>query len=142
VPTPEAQSLGGFEARFAIFPHGARDERTIDLVERAADDVLLPLEGATLRSALAVPPTTHGVELEGQGLALSACKESEDGEWLVLRCVNLTEFAVEGLWRLGFPLAEARLARLDETPLTSLPHVAGTVSFRADPRAVVTVLVR
>jgi hypothetical protein len=145
-PTPEAQSIGPFEGYFAIFPHGPRDASTIDLIERTADDVLLPLAGVTLRSALAVPATTHGVELEGEGLACSACKESEDGAWLVLRCVNLTDREIPGRWRIGkdtdAPIAEARLARLDETPGTVLPHAGCEIPFRAAPRAVVTILVR
>ncbi len=105
VPTPEAQSLGTFSANFAILPHGKRDARTIDLGERMADDILLPLSGTTLRSALTVPPNTSGVELEGEGLAFSTCKESEHEGWLVLRCVNLTDQEVAGRWRCGFPIA-------------------------------------
>jgi len=83
-----------------------------------------------------------GVELDGDGLAFSACKESEDGEWMVLRCVNLTERAVAGRWHSGARLREASIARLDETPLGSLAVDGDGVSFTAEPRAIVTVLVR
>ena len=104
-----------FEAEFAVMLHGPRLTQTIDAIERAADDVLNPLVGTTLRSALAVPAPVDGVELVGDGLAFSAIKESEDGGWLVLRCVNLLERDVAGAWRLPFDVAEAHLARLDET---------------------------
>ena len=43
VPTPEAQMLGPFAAELALFPHGPRTGETVDLIERTADDVLLPL---------------------------------------------------------------------------------------------------
>ena len=123
-------------------PHGALDDATADAIERAADDVLLPLVGTTLRSALVVPAPTMGVELSGRGLAFSAAKPGEDGEWLVLRCVNVTEAAVEGAWTVGFAIREARRSRLDETPGEPLPARDGAVSFVAPPRAVVTILVR
>ena len=59
-PTPGAQSLGPFNARFALMLHGARSPAVIDAIERTADDVLLPLEGTTLRSALRLPEPTRG----------------------------------------------------------------------------------
>ena len=149
VPTPEAQCITDFEARFAIFPHPPRGPEEIAEIERVADEVLLPLTGPTLRSALTLPPSTLGVELlageggePGGGLIFSSCKPSEDGDWMVLRCINTTDQTLPGRWRLGVPVAEAHLARLDETPLTAL-HVDGrVVAFSAAPRAVVTVLVR
>ena len=72
--------------------HGPRTAETIDAIERAADDVLNPLVGTTLRSALDVPAAgRRRSSSSGAGLAFSAIKESEDGGWLVLRCVNLLE---------------------------------------------------
>lgn len=140
--TPEAQSLGPFEAELALMFHGPRAPGTLALVERTADDVLLPLRGTTLRSAYHELLPAGGLELSGYGLALSACKESEDGTWTVLRCVNVTDQHVAGAWRLGLPVVEARLARLDETPLAALQVDDGVVHFAAGPHAVVTVLVR
>ncbi|HEU4629227.1 MAG TPA: glycosyl hydrolase-related protein, partial [Gemmatimonadaceae bacterium] len=140
VRTPAAQCLGRFAGRFALLLHGPRDEATIDLVERVADDVLLPLCGTTLRSALALPPTTHGVGLEGDGLAVSAIKPAEQGSAIVLRCVNLLDRPVTGAWRLPPSVVHVRRARLDETPIEPLPLTGGRVEFTARPREVVTVL--
>ncbi len=141
-PTPRAQSLGPLAARLALLLHGKRDADTIDFVERTAEDAVLPLEGRTLRSALRTPTDITGVELEGKGLAFSALKESEDGEWTVARCVNLLDEAVNGRWRFGASIREVRLARLDETPLDALVPDGATVSFVAPPRGVVTILAR
>lgn len=141
-PTPESQCHGPFGAELALMLHGARTAATIDAIERAANDVLLPLTGATLRSALHNPGAIWGIALEGEGLAFSSAKESEDGQWLVLRCVNLLDEPRSGSWRLGSPISEAQLARLDETILEPA-HAAGeTVNFLAAPRAVTTILVR
>lgn len=142
VSTPDAQCPGDFGAELALMLHGPRSPIVIDTVERTADDFLLPLTGETLRSALRVPPPLHGIALEGTGLSFSAAKESEDGQWLVLRCVNLLDGEVAGSWRLGGMLREARLARLDETPLTPLDVLGDRVRFLAPPRGVVTMLVR
>jgi hypothetical protein len=122
--------------------HDARTSATIDEVERSADDILLPLCGATLRSALAHPTPVSGIELQGTGLAFSSAKESEDGEWLVLRCVNLLEEPCPGHWRLGTPVVEARLARLDETIQEPARVDGDVISFIAPPRGIVTILTR
>lgn len=141
-PTPEAQCLGPFEAEFGLMLHGPRTPATIDRIERTCDDVLHPLTGETLRSALRVAPPVHGVELQGAGLAFSSAKESEDGDWMVLRCVNLLDREVNGSWRLGRQLREARMARLDETPTGPLSVRIDTVPFVAPRYGVVTILVR
>ncbi len=142
-PTPEAQCIGPFEAEFALLLHGTRSAQTIDLIEHTADDVLLPLTGATLRSALRAPDEVPGIALEGRGLACSAIADSQDGAWIVLRCVNVTDEAREGAWLLPFQVVEARASRLDETPGAALPlSTDGKVAFSAPPRDIVTVLVR
>jgi alpha-mannosidase len=140
-PTPEAQCLRPFAGFLALLLHGPRTDDEIQLIERTADDVLLPLVGDTLRSALTILPDTPGVELVGDGLAFSALKESENGKGIVARCVNLLDHDVEGAWRFGFPLREVHRARLDETPLEKLLHEDTLVPFRAGPREIVTILV-
>ena len=142
VPTPLAQCLAPFEASFALMLHGARTDETIHAIELAADDVLAPVTGTTLRSALTIPEPVHGIELGGEGLAFGSIKESEDGTALVLRCVNLLDRPVSGRWELGAAPQDARLARLDETPQDALPVHGRGVPFTAPARAVVTILVR
>jgi alpha-mannosidase len=140
--TPGAQCHGPFGGSFAVMLHGPRSPDVIDAIERAADDVLLPLRGATLRSALRVPAPVEGVALLGTGLACSAVKESEDGRWLVLRAVNLLDTPVAGSWTLPFDAVECLRARLDETPIQALSSVDRVVAFDAAPREIVTILVR
>lgn len=149
-PTPEAQSLGRFEGCFAILPHDARTAETIALIERTAEDVLIPLRGSTLRSALAIPDPTAGVELrleedEAEALAgaiaFSTCKPAADGRGVVLRCVNLTDRPIRARWHLGYPIARAQLARLDETPVGDLGHEGQEVPFDAPGRSITTIIV-
>ena len=141
-PTPEAQQQGAFAGCFAILPHGSRDDATIALIEHTADDVLLPLTGRTVRSATTLATTTAGITLEGDGLALSTIKTSEDGVWLVLRCVNLTGREIAGAFTLGASVSEARISRLDESPGELLRIQDNRLPFVAAPRAIVTLLAR
>ena len=141
-PTPNAQSLGPFAAQMALFLHGTRGPDVIDAIERSADDALLPLEGRTIRSALAIPSPIVGAELRGRGLAFSTLKESEDGAWMVARCVNLLDEAVDGSWRFGVAPREAHTARLDETIIERIGITGDVIPFQAPPRAVVTILAR
>ncbi|HUF29641.1 MAG TPA: glycoside hydrolase family 38 C-terminal domain-containing protein, partial [Gemmatimonadaceae bacterium] len=141
-PTPDAQCLGPIESEMACLPHGPRTDEVVGAIERTADDVLFPLIAETFRALMAPPGTTDGIVLDGAGLAFGACKRSEDGDWMVLRCVNLLGSEVHGSWRLRLSVREARLARLDESPGAVLAVDHGRVAFVASPRAVVTVLVR
>jgi mannosylglycerate hydrolase len=141
VPTPAAQSQGLYEASLAFLTHGPKSDATVALVEKIADEVLQPLRGATWRTAIRPPASVPGVELTGEGLVCSTIKESEDGDWTVLRCLNVLNREAAGSWRLP-KVREANLARLDETPLEGLPVHDGAVDFVAPPRGIVTILVR
>jgi alpha-mannosidase len=140
--TPRAQSIGPYEAAFGVLLHGPRTPATIDVIERTADDVLLPLTGTTVRAALSVPHPVHGATLEGTALAVSALKESENGQWLVARCVNLSDEPQHGRWRFGSRIFEAAVARLDETPVDPIDVGDHEVAFEVGPRGVMTILVR
>lgn len=141
VATPQAQSLAPFAARFALLGHGPRTDAVRVVVRRTMEDFLLPIVGETWGSSTIPPATVSGLTLRGEGLALSSCKEGEDGRSLVVRCVNVLDRAVEGTWQLA-GVRQAWLARLDETPLGALEVRDGGVEFRAPPRGVVTVLLR
>jgi alpha-mannosidase len=141
-PTPGAQCPGAFAAELALLMHGPRSARVIGDIERTADDVLLPLTGATLRSALQIPAPMEGLTLSGRGLAFGCAKQSDDGLWSVVRCVNLLDTQVDGRWQGGFPVTEACRARLDETPGEPVAVTDNAVPFAAGPREVVTILFR
>ena len=140
--TPLAQCRGPYSARFALAFHGPDSDTQRDAVEQLADDVLLPLVGQSLRSCLDAPHRAGGLELLGDGLAFSAAMPARAPSWIVLRCVNRRAATVQGAWRLGGGVSEARLARLDETPLEPLETSAGTIRFTAAPHAIVTILAR
>ena len=141
VETPDAQALGPFEARFAFAPHGPASSETTMLVDQLIDDVLLPLRGQPWRTAISPPPLVSGVELMGDGLACTTIKDSEDGEWMVLRCVNLQDTEVAGTWQVP-GVVDAVGARLDETVLEPVLIDGDRITFVAPPRDIVTILAR
>jgi alpha-mannosidase len=140
--TPLAQSFGPFGAEVALALHGPSSGAQLDVIEGLADDVLLPLVGETLRSNLLEPLSAGGLELVGDGLAFSAALPAREDEWVVLRCVNRRDVAVAGSWRTARAVAEASLARLDETRLSPLVVNDRVIEFEAPPHAIVTVLAR
>ncbi|MCU0625663.1 MAG: glycosyl hydrolase-related protein [Gemmatimonadaceae bacterium] len=140
--TPLAQSLGPVAARFAWLVTSPDRDTALAQVEAAADDVLAPMTATTWRDVPAQLPPFEGLTLDGDGLAFSACKRSEDGEWLVLRCINLRDTTVTARWRTPRPVREAMRSRLDETPLEALRTDGATVAVEVGPFAVSTVLVR
>jgi hypothetical protein len=141
-PVPDAQAQGPFAARFAIAILPARRDDAIERVEAIADDVLLPLVAETWRGVGTVLSPVSGISLDGHGLTASAIKRSEDGQWLVLRCVNSRDAAVRGTWRLPRAAQEVRVSRLDETPGAALSGTGATIVFEAPARGVTTILVR
>lgn len=140
--TPAAQSLGPFEAGFAVALHGPDSPDVRDAIEQLADDVLLPIVGETLRSNLLEPREAGGLELSGEGLVFSSARPAQRAGWIALRCVNRRDVAVQGTWRLGRTFADAVRARLDETPEGAVCVEGRMVSFEAGGKEVVTVLVR
>lgn len=140
--TPTAQSLGPFAARIAIvvLPHD--QEAALTRLQEVADIVLSPITGDTWRGVSTPLPSFHGLTLEGDGLTFSAAKRSEDGKWLVLRCINRRAAEVQGTWHLPRLATEARLSRLDESSGDALPVSGSHVRFTVHAFGIHTLLVR
>jgi mannosylglycerate hydrolase len=139
--TPMAQCHGPFAANFALAWHGADTAEQRARIVEIVDDVLLPITGVTQRDALRVPAPLHGFALEGEGLALSTIKESDDGRYIVLRCLNVTDAAVHGAWRVPRAQVSAWQGRLDETPRERLPSEGGYVPIAVAACGIHTTLI-
>jgi alpha-mannosidase len=145
-PTPGAQQLGPFRAELAIAPLALTPSAGVaawDDLERSAEAFHAPLAGYMCRAGIGVPPVVAGPRLEGAGLAFSTLKPRDDGNGVVLRCVNLTHRTRTGRWVWSTPISRAYRARLDETVEAELQldRDRRTVSFDAGPRQIVTVII-
>ncbi len=141
VPTPAAQCLGPFAAEFAIAWHSGDSPATRARIITMVEDALLPLTGDTRRDLVTLPPSIQGLALEGEGLTFSALKESDDGNYVVARCVNITDAEVHGAWVLPRAPGSAHVSRLDETPIAPLPTRGNRISIIVPPHGIHTVLV-
>ena len=141
VATPGAQSIGAFEAGFGLFWHDGDSSATRASVLSVVDDVLLPLTGHTQRDLTVLPDPIPGVALEGSGLAFSTLKESDDGRFIVARCVNVADEPVDGAWVFPRRVAAAHVGRLDETPLEALSVQGNRVEIRVAARGIHTILI-
>ena len=144
--TPDAQELGPFRAELAVTagPMASAAQASVDdEIERLAEEFHDPLSGLMLSYAGDVPNTVAGPRLDGDGLKFEALKSAELGSAIVLRCVNVSDRPSKGSWTFPWSIRSARGARLDETPLAVLRVTANghRVTFTAEPREVVTVLV-
>lgn len=142
-PIPQAQSIGAFHSRIGLQLHGGWSQDTRDAIENVSDAILLPLVGETERDLREPERTIAGPQLVGTALRFSAATLADDGDGIVLRCVNDSGSEQIGAWVLPVgPLREHVLARIDETPLGDWQASSGPVQFTAPPRGVVTLRVR
>ena len=140
-PTPGAQCIGEFSAVFALQLLGADSPDVRDDIEQLADQILSPLVGETLRSALGDPRTAGGLELRGAGLKFSAAMPAVRRGWITVRCVNLRDKTTRGSWHFSRDVAAAEKTRLDETTLERVDVQGASVAFVANSREIVTLLV-
>jgi mannosylglycerate hydrolase len=93
IPIPTAQLRGPWRCAFALMPHaGTWLDAGVTEAAEAYSHELLPTAGAAARDA-AWPPqpgATAGLELIGDGVALSALRRRGEG-WLEARVVNLAD---------------------------------------------------
>ena len=140
---PMAQSQGAFRAQIGLQLHGAWSQRTRDDIECASDTLLVPLTGGTMRDLARSGFEVVGPSLDGVGLRQSTVALADDGDGIVLRCVNDSFETRIGSWRIphvvGLHFAPARL---DETLLDAWQPLHERIEFTAPPRAVVTFRVR
>jgi alpha-mannosidase len=115
--TPEAQCLGHHEFDYALVPHSGNWEAEEALVLREAQAFNTPVrvqvseqhEGQLLsRSTL--------VEVEPHTLVVSAIKQSETGQGVIVRIYNPLSHAVEATIRPGFACSQAFVTNLNEEP--------------------------
>jgi len=147
---PAAQGPGAFQALLAVAPGGVFDAARAHAL---ADEALLPLTGTTWRDALPTAPrTVPGITFDAaRGVIPLAVKAADDGDGVIMRCVNLDPVARRARWILPMPNAQVSAVRLDETRTahTDAAHIVTRHSARQSvvtctlaPHALLTLRVR
>jgi len=114
--TPDAQCPGMHVFEYAFLPHRApwTDQAPVLLSEVAC--FTEPLMFKNLRAKDETLDGKFLAKVTPAALVVSAAKESEDGDGLVIRVSNPTPSHVSGELKLGWRPNEAHCARVDETP--------------------------
>ncbi len=138
-PVPEAQCLGPDHIELALAPLG---EAALNgsRVHELWEDAFLPPASLWIRDAEPLAPSRGCVELDGDGLVLSAVKPADAGEGMILRCCNATDEDREGTWWiLPVPAAAWRVRADERMPRpVRVDGATGAIRFRAAPREIVT----
>ncbi|MEO8199678.1 MAG: glycosyl hydrolase-related protein [Gemmatimonadota bacterium] len=145
--TPLAQCLGEHRIDLAISPLAGRICRDGARLHALWENTFLPIRSLWLRDCIPspdLPDPASTIELEGDGVIVSAIKPAEDGNGVVLRCYSARDETVEAKWRLGFRATVAELCRADETVIEELPLEEGghVVRCAVAPRGVSTIRMR
>lgn len=141
--TPDAQCPGTHTFRYAVLAHSPDEPAASALLMRESERFHLPV--LSLRRKNEEPPQMDSsfVSVSEGPLTLSAIKESEDGEGIIIRLYNPTGSPAEGTLHFDRPLRRAFLTRLDEQPAGPLEVLDGSaIAIAAPPCGIITVKVQ
>jgi alpha-mannosidase len=132
---PGAQLPGRHLFDYAIVPHAGGWEQAYAEAHRFAT----PLRARwNPRGCGTLPPRASFLELEGEGIVVSALKRAEDGEGAVVRLYNTLDSSTHGRLRLTEPWSRAELADMKEEVLGPADAHDGWVEIRLRPNQIVT----
>jgi alpha-mannosidase len=139
--TPLAQCLGPDALDFA-FALGGNWESPAGLY-RSWEDLFLPIRATWFRDWNGREHLGAGVQLDGEGLALSAIMPARQGRGIVVRCLNLLNQPSDGRLHFGFPVSSAERIRADETLIADLTAAltGSSLAFTAQPGELVSLRV-
>jgi mannosylglycerate hydrolase len=113
--TPEAQCPGVHEFDYALVPHRGDWEAEEALVLREAQAFNIPLWATVTNQHEGIPPSRAALlAVEPRELVVSAIKQDNNGEGIIVRVYNPLSHAVEGSIRPGFACTRAFVTNLQE----------------------------
>jgi alpha-mannosidase len=112
LPTPRAQCIDVFRHRYALIPH----EEGWQGVFLRAREYLAPLRCTMVWGGNPRPVSQSLVTVEPVEVVISAIKQPEDGQGLVVRVFNPLPHAVDMTMSLALPFKSGVLATLREEP--------------------------
>jgi len=115
--TPEAQCLGHHEFDYALVPHSGDWEAEEALVLREAQAFNTPVRVLVSEQHEGqLPSRSTLVEVEPHTLVVSAIKQSETGQGVIVRIYNPLSHPVQATIRPGFACTQAFVTNLNEEP--------------------------
>ena len=115
--TPEAQCLGHHEFDYALVPHSGDWEAEEALVLREAQAFNTPIRAlVTEQHEGQLPSQSTLIEVEPPALVVSAIKQSEAGNGVIVRIYNPLSHTVQATIQPGLACTQAFVANLNEEP--------------------------
>jgi mannosylglycerate hydrolase len=132
-----SQSLGDHEFGYFIYPHAGRwDEGE---VHREVERLTVPIQLAQAGPHGGhLPQRQSFLEIKPTNLLLSALKQSEDGNALLLRIYNPTEERIEGKLKFFRKLKSVEEVTLEELPICKVKARGKTLKVRVESRKIAT----
>jgi alpha-mannosidase len=113
--TPEAQCLGHHEFDYALVPHSGNWEAEEALVLREAQAFNTPIRAlVTIQHEGQLPSRSTLIEIEPRELVVSAIKQSEAGDGLIVRVYNPLRGPVQATIQPNLACTQAFVANLNE----------------------------
>ena len=132
-PSESGQELGEHVREYALLPHegniGTSAQLTAALGYNLPPRVYLARQPLKSRFSLALSPSS---------LVLSALKQSEEGNGIVLRFYNVQSEPQQGCIRLSQPVGSVEKGRLDETGWVRIAGQTQTFDLTVQPKEIVT----
>ncbi len=139
--TPEAQCLGHHEFDYALVPHSGDWEAEEALVLREAQAFNTPIRVLVSEQHKGqLPSRSTLIEVEPHSLVVSAIKQSETGNGVIVRIYNPLSHAVEATIQPGFAYSKAFVTNLNEEPTGHPLEVPFHIGVRSG--GIVTVLLQ
>jgi mannosylglycerate hydrolase len=112
--TPGAQCIGEHTCEYAVYPLDARDQTSWAGVLREVDDYLTPMKSVGRKNPGSIPMRRSWLKTDLAGCTLSTCKESEEGDGIILRWYNTGSAETECRIHPEFPVSAVRQVDLAE----------------------------
>jgi alpha-mannosidase len=137
--TPEAQCLGHHEFDYSLVPHSGDWEAEEALVLREAQAFNTPIHAlVTEQHDGQLPSQSTLIEVEPPSLVVSAIKQSEAGNGVIIRVYNPLSHSVQATIQPGLDCTQAFVTNLNEEPIGQPQGVPLHIDVR--PAEIVTVL--
>jgi 2-O-(6-phospho-alpha-D-mannosyl)-D-glycerate hydrolase len=139
-PAPESQCQGAHEYRFSILPHAGRCEDAGIFRESAFHNVPIQAIESAPSKGDSLPLKSSFIEILSQEMVFSTIKQSENGEFLVIRVWNPLESSHEFTIKSCFNISKASLLTLEEIPKEEISIRDGNIlTIKAGKKKIVTI---
>ncbi len=147
LPTPGAQCPGRHVFEYAVIPHDGGWERDYGQAHRFATPLRArwspaPLVRREPGETKQLVPSASLLELDGEGLVVTALKRAEDGDGVVVRLYDTLDRPTAGRLRLTEHWQSAQIVDMKEDPLGPAEVAEGWVRLSLRPNEIVTVRFR